>query len=272
MKKILIMTLLLLTTTLSAKVSEGGSNIGGGNNSSKFEVTWCSDQSTLLRQVKTRAELKLQNTGNFNIANTMLSDGMVSALQIGDENSNSFLRKGLLRGLEISAVIAEAGSPELGHRVLSSYYQFLLTTVANNLELGGRLLYITSSREQMDEQATLFEKRFVEYAKEQLEWIRKNLTRKVITSRGVISIPIGDTKTLVKISLVLLKGTTTDLEESLWNMRFSCTISDLRSLTEMFESYDQGNRELFDNDRSATTYLVSSLENIVHSLSAGACR
>jgi hypothetical protein len=72
--------------------------------------------------------------------------------------------------------------------------------------------------------------------------------------------------------MTLIKGTSEDLEDSLWNYRFSCAISDLQVLNETISSYDQGNREMFDDERTAVNYLSSEIKRISRTLhSSSSC-
>ncbi len=274
MKTTLILLSLVLATAVNAKglKADGGSNIGGGNNGSEYMATWCKNQSSLLRNYRDRAHLKVSNTGDYNIANKILNDGMVQALNALKGNNDSFLARSLARGLEISRNLEATSAKNVDRKamvtnnILSSYYDFMLETVARNLDIGAYIPYIQSSGEQMDERAAHFEESFVTYASSQLDWILDNLTSTTRLGDKTITVPVGDAKSLIKVSMILLKGTSEDLEESLWNYRFSCAISDIQVLNETITSYDQGNREMFEDEKSAVNYLSSEINRISRSL------
>lgn len=273
MKKTIILLSLLFTGVVHAKgMVEGGSNIGGGNIGSEYMATWCKNQSSLLRNFRDRAQLKVNNTGDYNLANKILNDGMIQALQALKDNYNSFLARSLARGLEISRNL-EATTGKNAERkamvinsILSSYYNFMLNTVVRDLDLGAYLPYIQSPQDQMDKRAAYFEQYFVAYASSQLSWITENLTQEARLGDRLIVVPVGDAKALIKVAIILTKGTAEDLEDSLWNHRFSCAIADLQILNDTITSYDQGNREMFDDEKVAVDYLSKELKRISRSL------
>lgn len=274
MKTTIILFSLLIAGAVNAKgtKAEGGSNIGGGNNGSEYLATWCKSQSSLLRNYRDRAALKVNNTGDYALANKILDDGMVQALKTFKTDQESFLAKSLARGLEISRNL-EATSAKNTERkamvinnILANYYDFMLETVAKNLDLGAYIPYIQSNDEQMDVNAAHFEENFVMYATSQLDWILSNLTRTTRLGDKTIVVPVGDAKSLVKVAMILIKGTSDDLQDSLWNYRFSCAISSLEILNDTISSYDQGNREMFDDERVAVGYLSSEISRISNTL------
>lgn len=273
LKTAIILFSLLITGAVHAKgtKAEGGSNIGGGNGS-EYLATWCRSQSSLLRNYRDRAALKVNNTGDYALANKILNDGMVQALKSFKAEQESFLAKSLARGLEISRNL-EATSAKNTERkamvinnILANYYDFMLETVAKNLDLGAYIPYIQSNDDQMNESAAHFEENFVTYATSQLDWILSNLTRTTRLGDKTIVVPVGDAKSLVKVAMILIKGTSDDLQDSLWNYRFSCAISSLEILNDTISSYDQGNREMFDDERVAVGYLSSEISRISNTL------
>ncbi|MBC7714776.1 MAG: hypothetical protein H7177_15625 [Rhizobacter sp.] len=258
------------TTTLSK--SGSGTNVGGGNNGSEYLATWCRGQSSLLRNYKDRARLKLDNTGDYNIANKLLTDGIVQALNNSTNASETFLHKSLVRGLTISNYLGASlgGNPErkamAANNILNSYYDFMLETVAKNLDLNGKIPYMSSSDADMDQRAAHFEENFVIYANTQLNWILGNLVKEVRMGDRVQVVPVGDARSVIKVALALSTGTASDLEESLWNYRFSCTISDLQMLNDSLKAYDQGNKEMFEDEKQALEYTTKELRRISRTL------
>jgi hypothetical protein len=277
MKTTIILFSLLIAGAVNAKgtKAEGGTNIGGGNNGSEYLATWCKSQSSLLRNYRDRAALKVNNTGDYALANKILNDGMVQALKTFKADQESFLAKSLARGLEISRNL-EASSAKNTERkamvinnIMANYYDFMLETVAKNLDIGAYIPYMESSQandSQMDSRAAHFEENFVAYATSQLDWILNNLTRTTRLGDKTIVVPVGDAKSLIKVAMILIKGTSDDLQDSLWNYRFSCAISSLEILNDTISSYDQGNREMFDDERVAVGYLSSEISRISNTL------
>lgn len=259
---------ILLTLLISGFVEAGGSNIGGANTGSEYLATWCRNQSSLLRNYRDRALLKVNNKGDFNLANKILNDGIVQALKSYKGDSEAILAKSLTRGLEISRNLeaTSAKNPErkamVTNNILLNYYTFMLDAVLNDLDIGAYIPYRQSTNDQMDKRATHFEEKFVIYASAQLEWIISNLTSQSRLGNKAIVVPVGDAKTLIKVSMILIKGTADDLDTSLWNYRFSCAISDLQVLYETITSYDQGNREMFDDEKVAVGYLAFEIKRI----------
>ncbi len=284
MKTSLIILTLFIGTTFTAqarkvdregsteKVSKGsGTNIGGGNNGSAYLATWCRGQSSLLRNFRDRARLKLDNTGDYNAANKILNDGMVQALSSGGANE-SFLHKSLVRGLTISNHLGATlgGNSErkafAANHILINYYEFIIETVAKNLDLNGHIPYLEASGEEMNDRAARFEETFVTYASSQLDWVLSTLINEVRLGAKTQVVPVGDAKSIVKVALTLSGATATDLEDSLWNYRFSCAISDLKMLNETLKTYDQGNKEMFEDEKQALTYISTELKRISRTL------
>lgn len=257
------------------KVSNGsGTNIGGGNIGSEYMDTWCRNQTSSLRNYQDRARIKLDNTGDYNIANKILTDGIVQALKSGTNAKESFLHKSLVRGLTISTHLGATlgGNTEkkamVAHNVLNNYYDFMINTVAKGLDLSARIPYLNSSAEQMDARAARFEEAFVNYASSQLIWILDNLVKEVRVGNRSQTVPVGDAKSVIKVALILTAGTAADLDDSLWNLRFSCSISDLQMLNETLKAYDQGNMEVFEDEKQALDYAAKEIRRISRSLTS----
>lgn len=290
MKTALLIFTLALGTTITAqariveregaeRVSKGsGTNIGGGNVGSEYLATWCKGQTSLLRNYKERARLKLDNTGDYNVANKLLASGIEQALTNGSAAKESFLHKSLVRGLTISNHLGAGlgGNPErkamVANNILNSYYDFMIEVVAKNLDLNGQIPYMNASADNMDARAARFEETFVTYASSQLNWILDNLVKESRIGNKTQTTPVGDARSVIKVALTLASGTATDLDESLWNYRFSCAISDLNMLTDTLKAYDQGNMEMFEDEKQALDYTAKELRRISRSLqSADAC-
>lgn len=257
----------------SSKASTGsGTNVGGGNNSSEYLSTWCRGQTSLLRNYRDRARIKLDNTGDYNIANKILTDGMIQALSNGANAKETFLHKSLVRGLSISKILGgtqEATAERkamITNHILDSYYDFVLETVAKNLDLNGHLPYLGAANADLDQKAAHYEENFVLYASTQLDWILSNLVKEVKLGSRYQTVPVGDAKSVLKVIIVLSSGTSKDLDESLWSYRFSCSISDLSILNESLTAYDQGNKEMFEDEKQALSYASKEISRISKTL------
>lgn len=280
---LLILTMVLTTTIVAeaknvdremARASTGsGTNVGGGNISSEYLSTWCRGQSSLLRNFRDRARLKLENTGDYKLANKILTDGMIQALGTGNEATQTFLHKSLVRGLTISTQLGatQVGTSEkkgmITNNILNNYYEFMIGTVARDLDLNGQIPYLNSGRDRLDERAAQFETKFVLYAITQLDWISQNLVKEVRFGNRTQVVPVGDARSVLKVILTLTGATATDLNESLWNYRFSCAISDLNVLNESLKAYDQGNKEMFEDEKQALVYASTEVARISKTLS-----
>ena len=282
--KTTLLVLMIIGTTLTAqakvvdrevstKASKGsGTNIGGGNNGSEYLATWCRGSASLLRNYKDRARLKLDNTGDYNVANKLLTDGIVSALGNSADAKDTFLHKSLIRGLTISNHLGATlgGNTErkamAANHILNSYYDFVIEVVAKKLDLNGKIPYMNSSEADMNESAARYEENFVIYASSQLNWILSTLIRDAKIGDRTQIVPVGDARSVLKVALTLTAGTTADLEDSLWNYRFSCSISDLQILNDTLKAYDQGNKEMFEDEKQALTYTAQELRRISRTL------
>ena len=285
MKTTLIIATILLAT-LSSNNSEArvvaregvtaakgsGSNIGGGNNGSEYLATWCRTQSSTLRNFRDRARLKLENSGSYNMANKILADGIVAALESGSTATESFLHKSLVRGVTIinqlgatNGSIPERKAMATNH-ILNSYYDLMIETIGQNLDLNGHIPYLNASRDEMERRTNQYEETFVTYAHTQLNWINRNLVREVRLGDKLQIAPVGEARSVIKIALTLASATSTDLEDSIWSYRFSCQISDLKMLTETLKAYDQGNREMFEDEKQALGYASLEIKRIARSI------
>ena len=285
MKTTLVITMALLATLSSQNVeargvaregvtaSKGsGSNIGGGNNGSEYLATWCRTQSSTLRNYRDRSRLKLENSGSYNMANKILADGIVAALDNGSTATESFLHKSLVRGVTIiNQLGATNGSvPErkamATNHILNSYYDLMIETIGQNLDLNGHIPYLSAARDEMDKKTNQFEESFVTYAHTQLNWINRNFVKEVRLGDKLQIAPVGDARSVIKIALTLASATSLDLEDSLWAYRFSCQISDLKMLTQTLKAYDQGNKEMFEDEKQALGYASIEIKRIAHSI------
>lgn len=283
MKTSLIIVSLILGMSLTAnarvareggseKVSKGsGTNIGGGNNGSEYLATWCRGQTSLLRNVRDRARLKLDSTGDYNAANKILNNGLVQALSSVENNNDSFLVKSLTRGLTIagqlnatSGGVSERKAMATNH-ILNNYYEFIIEVVAKDLDLNAHIPYLSDAGD-MDQRAAHFEEAFVQYAHAQLQWILVNLVNTVRIGDKFQVVPVGDARSVLKVALTLSGATAEDLDESLWNRRFSCAISSLQKLNESLKDYDLGNREMFEDEKQALTYTTQEISRIARTL------
>lgn len=258
---------------MSAKASSGsGTNVGGGNNGSEYLSTWCKGQTSLLRNYRDRARIKLDNTGDYNAANKILTDGMVQALTSGGKAKETFLHKSLVRGLSISKILGsnkDSGAERkamITNHILDSYYDFVLETIAKDLDLNGHLPFLGADDGEMDRKAAKYEENFVLYASKQLDWIQGNLVKEVRLGSRYQTVPVGDAKSVLKVIIVLSSGVTTDLDESLWSYRFSCAISDLTILNGSLKDYDQGNKEMFEDEKQALSYASQEIKRISKTL------
>jgi hypothetical protein len=158
MKTTIILFSILLSGAIHAKgkLADGGSNIGGGNNGSTYLATWCKGQSSLLRNYRDRALLKVSNTGDYTLANKILNDGMIQALKSFKSDQDSFLAKSLSRGLEMARNLEAASAMNSERKamvinnILISYYDFVLDTVIRDLDLGAYIPYIQAGQDQMN--------------------------------------------------------------------------------------------------------------------------
>jgi hypothetical protein len=271
--------LIVLTITLSLAHSENvfaksGTNIGGGNLGSEYIASWCRGQTSLLRNYLSRADLKVEHSGDYASANKILNNGIIQALSDNTNGNDAILVRSLNRGLEIARSL-EATSAKNSERksfvvnnVLRSYYNFMINTVANNV---GE--YTIGHRDDMDRDATLIEKKFVEYASQQLNWITQNLVSESRLGNKMQIIPVGEARSVLKVMLTLSAGTSEDLNDSLWNRRFSCAIQDLNVLNDTLTQYDQGNREMFDDEKEALTYATTELRRVASNITLNnSCR
>lgn len=279
---LIILTMAIVGTSFNAnarvareggaeKVSKGsGTNIGGGNNGSEYLATWCRGQTSLLKSVRDRANLKLDNTGDYNAANKILNNGLVQALSNVESNNTSFLVKSLTRGLTIagqlnatSGGVSERKAMATNH-ILNNYYDFIIEVVAKDLDLNAHIPFLESS--EMDESAAHFEEAFVKYAHAQLQWILSTLVNEVRIGDKTQIVPVGDARSILKVALTLSGATAEDLEESLWNYRFSCSILDLKALNESLKEYDLGNTEMFEDEKQALTFTTKKIREISRTL------
>ena len=211
-----ILTLSLLSGTTMAK-SRSGSNIGGGNNGAEFVANWCKNQSSLLRAYRDRSKLKIENTGNYREANKILSRGIEEALGSIVGNNDPYLAKNLNRGLKIVENLNATSSSindrsaMIANNIITEYYTFLIETVSHNLDIGAVLPHQSVETDRRESSLQTYEKAFVKYAVAQVEIITKNLINETIINQRKIATPVGDVKTLLKVSSIITEGVKEDL-------------------------------------------------------------
>ncbi len=273
LSKVLLVFLLCSSSAVGLETPflSSGTNIGGGNESIDFVATWCQEAVSTLKEHKESAKIQVHQ-GNYHTASLTLVSGLVRALeQSQSENNYLFTYKALLRGLslaeflDVGRVDKSSFEKEATYNLLRSYYDFVIETVARDLDFDVYIPYLRCVDCELHD-ADHFERRFVNYVVKQLSYIQRTLVN-VIHREGYIEItPIGPESYYLKSMEFFAQYTAEDLKNSLWKQRFSCVISELKSLNGKLQHYNQGNTSLYPDSRIAVNMVGNQVYRIISRL------
>ncbi len=236
------MALLLSTANFANDLVETSLQQKSSYNEDRSEIhRWCKNKLRFLNRFKREATMHY-SYGQQEKALQVLTDGLIQASsQLDPYFSGALTSIAITRGVEyINALHLQAQGNRLQVKTMAyflfEYYEFI-TYVANNLDMPyytpGNCRFCRMGKHKK------FEKKFVVFAKKQLEMVLKTMTE-VDYERGHQSVvyPIGNPASVL-IALELATGfMKNDLESSLYSRRFACTILDLQDLNTSLYRYN----------------------------------
>lgn len=248
--------------------ARGGTDIGGGTGSSEFVMDWCRSKYSTLKRYQDQSRLKLSTTSDYLEANRILVKGMLAALN-GSQSNTTFIYRSLLRGIEIAERLHVKDpnnterSNQVNNYILDSYYKFMINEVASRLDIEVYVPYLSAIERKADFDVTEFEKRFINFAKEQLSWLNTSLSTTTKLGNSMIRIPTGDSRDYLEIAEVLTAETAKDLRSSLWSAQFECAAQALEYASQEVAEYNRGNREIYPDDRIAVFSVGQKVEEVI---------
>lgn len=250
--------------------SGSGTNVGGTQGVRyASSVSWCQDQTGTLEDYQDRAAAKLEKRGTYNAANKLLVEGMEEVLA-GDDAEGSrdtFFHKSLVRGVEIAKLLGADTTLEdrrsmVVHNILIKYYELLFKSSGKELNTVPYL--------DMRDRATNYEIAFINYAKDQIVWMLRNIVAQTKTRDGqVVYTPVGDADATLKVMYTLSGAVADDLDESVYNNYYSCTIAKLKLVNKNLSQFDQGNTEMFEDKKDALDYATRKLIAVNEAIKPG---
>lgn len=251
-------------------ILESGTNIGGGVSSFDLDLQWCRSRVTYLEDKRTKTSLYLINSNNYYKASMKLIVAMKKAYEYQKSvNRHSFTEKALERGLLMASKLGIPSPTEdyIGlrdqYQLLDSYLYFVINTVAKKLDIEVFIPYLKNPK-QFD--ITYFEKNFVNYAQEQMNWVVDNLTYMGKSVNGFEAMPVGPAANFLQVAEIMALSTANDLLSSIWKYRFSCAIEKLFYTFENARNYNNGDRDELINDRYAVQFVRNDFKDVAQTL------
>ena len=237
---------------------------------------WCNNTREQLLRARRDAEYSLYR-GDYGAAEARLRQGLVDADAAGRRfrNGGPLTARALARGIRLSDALASstAQSPQ-GPRTrvyfLFNYYDFLVDTV-ENLDLP---LYLPFRHCGMCDRvnASLFEERFVSYAKSQLSLVLDTLAE---TTGGYGDttpvVPVGSPEGFLKALEISAANAASDLQESLWSARYSCAVSKLFTVSHELSRFNAGQASAYYDEVDAVNRSYVDVDSTLRSMDRMDC-
>lgn len=257
----------VVNNTLLSNVLSIGNNDFGGE-----VVNWCHNTSSILRQHKNDAQMFLYH-GDYHTANETLLAGLRAALEAEvSDIGTTFGYKALTRGLILANRLGVGYPPEtqkqkrIIHSWLSSYYKFVQMSIQDlDLYIHQPLMSCVDCARDIN----YLELQFVNYAVTQLKYLNMNFITATTNLNGVL--PKGPAAYYLKAVEVFSQFVAADLNDSLWNYAFGCTVNDLNALSEKLQRYNGGETNLYISDRIAVNMVWTQVDKSIKRIEEQNC-
>ncbi|MGK5082549.1 hypothetical protein WDW37_04520 [Bdellovibrionota bacterium FG-1] len=270
---------------MALTMKEGGSNNGGTDRASTLpEVVsqWCRGSQVILDQARDEAAMQdlLQDSAG---AVSLLMQGLEQALRAQlinpVEPKDSLTRQAIERGLRLGRALraqadAQGDNLEGVKSFLLSYYSFV-KYVSNEIDLPifipfhGCRARTEAGCNQFDEGA--YERRFVEYARRQIQLYSDNFVLNAPASGGVETFPVHNGAQALKVLEFITQWAAEDLSQSLRSARYACAITDLMQINGKLAAFNGGNHAVYGGDVRYALNLASDKVNEVLALISNGC-
>jgi hypothetical protein len=197
---------------------------------------WCSDITSGLRRAKTQAYLSVRH-GDYASAASVLVNGLQKASN-SIQGAIPLTATAIERGLVLNQVFSNSSagaSNALRSQVyfLDRYYQFIFD-VSNRLDIPYYIPYqYGRARHGLD--MLEFERRYIEYARAEVQVIIDSFVQVVRDGRGSVAVPIGPTGSFLAILSQSLHFAAHDLSQSIFANSFACAIDGLKDLAQTLD-------------------------------------
>lgn len=231
---------------------------------------WCDNTRELLLRARRDAEISLYRW-DYAAAESRLRQGLVDADAAGRRfrNGGPLTVRAISRGIQLSAELAAATAqsshgPRTRVYFLFNYYDFLVDTV-ENLDLP---LYLPYRHCGLCNRvnATLFEQRFVYYARSQLSLVLNTLAEASSGFASAPIVPVGSPEGFLKALELSAANTASDLRESLWSARYSCAASQLVSVSRELSRFNAGQVSQYYDEVDAVNRSYFDVDSTLHAM------
>lgn len=253
---------------------DGGSNTGGSGTGSEFVLEWCRGNVALLNKYRQQATLALLENDTIG-ARALLSAGLQKALERKGMQGldQSLTYKAILRGLQLATALEGETTVAADSQVAAmlSYYDFVSLIAAKvdiDLYIPYHYTYLPGCPSGNCEGFDIagFERRFIDYAREQLKWFESTFVAQT-DSIGVT--PRHSAKAYLKVLEFISKFVADDLEDSLWRSKYACTIDTMQLMSEALAAHNAGNMAFYRNDKYAVNLTNAEVTQTIAEIGKG---
>jgi len=236
---------------------------------------WCDNTRELLMRARRDAESSLYRW-DYAAAETRLRQGLADADAAGRRfrNGGPLTARAISRGIQLSSELATATAqspqgPRTRVYFLFNYYDFLVDTV-ENLDLP---LYLPYRRCGMCDRvnATLFEERFVNYARSQLALVLDTLAEASGGYGSAPVVPVGSPEGFLKALEFSAANAASDLRESLWSARYSCAASQLLAVSRELSRFNAGKASQYYDEVDAVNRSYFEVDSTLQAMDQMDC-
>ena len=247
-----------------------GSDIGGGNLDVGYLATWCTDAVVLLEDALKSARLALLKDSNYYQANTILLQAYDAALESSlPERATAFTLKAIGQGRDLLVMMGARDlelsmmEREILFNFFEKYTQFIAGTVYSELDQRFYFPYQKAGHGDCYEcydGIAQFERRFVQYAAEQLNLL---VSYFVTTGETLGEVFVSEPKLFLRATEFLTLAVAQTMDDSFWSAPLACSSKRLKSINKLLQQYNLGSRARYPNDRLAALDTYIKLAEII---------
>lgn len=200
--------------------------------------SFCRDRLAVLKNAYRQAEIESQG-GRPGVSAAILEKGLVDAsLRITPRYESTLTSKAIRRGItllnELKATAESKQKVRAINHFLFNYFLFI-ENVSNRLDIP--FFQTGSGFSRVSASNTQFERLFINFASDQVKMVLDTMSTEVREGRGSVVYPIGSPTLLLTALRVTTAAMANDLSESIFAMRYACTIQALETASQDIEFY-----------------------------------
>ncbi|AUN99015.1 hypothetical protein DOM21_05870 [Bacteriovorax stolpii] len=222
---------LMVTSPLMAETK-----INKTNTATEYDSvsSFCRDRLSVLKNAYRQAEIEAQ-AGNPGVSAAILEKGLVDAAnRISPRYAQTLTSKAIQRGITLLNELKVTADSKQKTRAINHFlfnYFLFIENVSNRLDIpyfqtGSAFSRVSASNAQ-------FERLFVNFASEQVKMVLDTMS----TEDGRTIYPIGSPTLLLTALRVTTQAMANDLSESIFAMRYACTIQALETASQDIAFY-----------------------------------